>query len=98
MAKTIPHRELRNRSSDVLRRVQAGKQEHITLKLERLDLLLPDSDVFRTAGMLPGSALRSLDALHVAAALRWEADGIVTYDERKAKAARGVGLRTAAPS
>lgn len=72
-------------------------QEHITLVLERLDLLLPDSDVFRTAGLLPGSALRSLDALHVAAALRWEADGIVTYDDRQAAAARGVGLQTTAP-
>jgi predicted nucleic acid-binding protein len=73
-------------------------QEHITLVLERLDLLLPDSDVFRTAGVLPGSALRSLDALHVAAALRYEADGIVTYDDRQANAARGVGLQTTAPS
>lgn len=73
-------------------------QEHVTLVLERLDLLLPDSDVFRTAGVLPGPALRSLDALHVAAALRWEAEGIVTYDVRQAAAARGVGLQTAAPS
>lgn len=73
-------------------------QENITLVLERLDLLLPDSHVFRTAGVLPGSALRSLDALHVAAALRWEADGIVTYDDRQDAAARGVGLQTIAPS
>lgn len=73
-------------------------QDHITLVLERLDLLLPDSDVFRTAGLLPGPGLRSLDALHVAAALRWKANGIVTYDDRQAAAARGVGLQTAAPS
>ena len=73
-------------------------QEHVTLVLERLDLLLPDQDVYRTAGVLPGSGLRSLDALHVAAALRWEADGVVTYDDRQATAARGAGLQTVAPS
>lgn len=33
--------------------------QHITLVLERLDLLLPDDEVFRTAGLLPGPALRS---------------------------------------
>lgn len=30
VAKTIPHRELRNRSSDVLRRVQAGETIQVT--------------------------------------------------------------------
>lgn len=72
-------------------------QEHVTLVLERLDLLMPDDTVFRDAGLLPGSALRSLDALHVAAALRWTADAVVTYDERQAAAARAVGLDVAAP-
>jgi uncharacterized protein len=76
----------------------AVPQEHVTLVLERLDLLLPDDEVFRTAGLLPGSALGSLDALHVASALRWRADAIVTYDERQAMAARGVGLETMAPT
>ncbi len=72
-------------------------QEHVTLVLERLDLLVPDDEVFRTAGLLPGTALRSLDALHVAAALRWGADAVVTYDERQALAARAVGLEVVAP-
>ena len=73
-------------------------QERVTLVLERLDMLMLDGDVFRTAGLLPGAALRSLDALHVAAALRWGADGVVTYDERQAVAARAVGLSVAAPT
>jgi len=73
-------------------------QERVTLVLERLDVLMLDGDVFRTAGLLPGAALRSLDALHVAAALRWGADGVVTYDERQAVAARAVGLSVAAPT
>ena len=76
----------------------AISQEHVTLVLERLELLMPDGDVFRTAGLLPGSSLRSLDALHVAAALRWGADGVVTYHERQAVAVRAVGLSIAAPT
>lgn len=73
-------------------------QEHVTSVLERVELLVPDGDVYRTAGLLPGTALRSLDALHVAAALRWGADGVVTYDERQAAAARAVGLSVGAPT
>lgn len=73
-------------------------QEHVTLVLERLDLLVPDDEVYRTAGLLPGAALRSLDALHVAAALRWGADALVTYDERQALVGRAVGLEVAAPA
>ncbi len=72
-------------------------QERVTSVLKRLELLVPDGDVYRTAGLLPG-ALRSLDALHVAAALRWGADGVMTYDERQAAAARAVGLSVAAPT
>ena len=72
--------------------------ERVTLVLERLDLLLPDDEVFRSAGLLPGAALRSLDALHVAAALRWGADAVVTYDERQALAVRAVGLEVVAPT
>lgn len=73
-------------------------QEHVTLVLERLDVLMPDDEVYRTAGLLPGTSLRSLDALHVAAALRWGADAVVTYDERQALASRAVGLDVAAPT
>jgi len=73
-------------------------QERVTLVLERMELLVPDGDVFRIAGLLPGAALRSLDALHLAAALRWGADGVVTYDERQATAARSVGLSVASPT
>lgn len=72
--------------------------ERVTLVLERMELLVPDGDVFRNAGLLPGAALRSLDALRVAAALRWGADGVVTYDERQATAARSVGLSVASPT
>ena len=39
--KTIPHRELRNRSSDVLRRVQAGETIQVTNYREVVAVLSP---------------------------------------------------------
>ena len=43
---------------------------------------------------------RSLDAIHLATALSLgdELDGLVTYDERLARAARACGIPTFAPS
>ena len=41
MPKTIPHRELRNRSSDVLRRVQAGETIQVTNYGEVVAVLSP---------------------------------------------------------
>lgn len=48
MAKTIPHRELRNRSSDVLRRVQAGETIQVTNHGEIVAVLSPPEN-----GMAP---------------------------------------------
>jgi hypothetical protein len=50
------------------------------------------------AGRLPGS-LRGLDAVHLASALRIQADlqVLVAYDKRLLSAAEEVGLPTAAP-
>ncbi|MGH3696936.1 MAG: type II toxin-antitoxin system Phd/YefM family antitoxin [Pseudonocardiaceae bacterium] len=47
MAKTIPHRELRNNSSAVLRDVQGGETVHITNNGEVVAVLVPPS---RAAG------------------------------------------------
>jgi len=41
VAKTIPHRELRNRSADVLRRVQAGETIQVTNHGEVVAVLSP---------------------------------------------------------
>ena len=65
--------------------------------LRRFDLLLPDRAVYRDAGLLAGAHLRSLDALHVAAALRLNAAGMLSYDARRGDAARSVGLEVIAP-
>lgn len=65
--------------------------------LDRFDLVGADAMIFRGAGLLPGRALRSLDALHVATALRIDADVVFSYDARQVAAARAAGLRVAAP-
>jgi predicted nucleic acid-binding protein len=50
------------------------------------------------AGALAESALRALDAIHVASAVDlYPIEAFVTYDERQAAAARLAGLRTMAP-
>jgi predicted nucleic acid-binding protein len=53
----------------------------------------------RAAGLQP-AALRSLDAIHLASALEMGEDleVFVTYDERLAAAARGLGMRVASPA
>lgn len=91
-------------SSDLLetelRRVaQRGgaTQQDVTNLLDRFDLLAMDQSIYRTAGLLPGENLRSLDALHVAVAVRVSADVMVTYDQRQIKACRSVGLNTLSP-
>jgi predicted nucleic acid-binding protein len=69
-------------------------QSAVSALLERFDLVETDRSLYREAGMLPGRHLRSLDALHVAAALRWDADVMLSYDQRQLAAADGAGLRT----
>jgi predicted nucleic acid-binding protein len=69
-------------------------QAAVTAVMERFMLIEPDRSMYRDAGLLPGRMLRSLDALHVAAALRMSADVMVSYDGRQIAAAEGVGLRT----
>jgi predicted nucleic acid-binding protein len=78
-------------------RNEAMSQSEVTEVLARFRLLDPDRALFTEAGLLPGSNLRSLDALHLAAALRAEADAVVTYDSRQAEAARNAGLPVRTP-
>lgn len=69
-------------------------QAAVTAVLERFALIEPDRAMYRDAGLLPGRTLRSLDALHVAAALRLDAEVMLSYDHRQLAAANAVGLRT----
>ena len=78
-----------------LRRVatrQGIDQEKATAVLELLDVLDHDRPQFRQAGTVGGPDTRSLDALHLAAALRVGADAMITFDERLERACGLVGL------
>jgi predicted nucleic acid-binding protein len=73
-------------------------QSAVTDLLARVDLVDPPRPLFHEAGLLPGTHLRSLDALHLATALRVEADTFVAYDARLLDAARSVGLGVHSPT
>jgi uncharacterized protein len=67
--------------------------------LAALALVPVDRAVLMAAGALVEPVLRALDAIHIASAVDVAPiDGLVTYDDRQAAAARLAGLRTVAPS
>jgi predicted nucleic acid-binding protein len=88
---------------EVVRAVRSqGEAAHTRARalLERLSLLRLDDSLLDAAAQLDGPSLRSLDAIHLAAAqaLGAELEGVVTYDVRMQAAANGLGLSVASPS
>ncbi|WP_224274872.1 type II toxin-antitoxin system VapC family toxin [Nocardioides lacusdianchii] len=85
-----------------LRRVVAREpgltQQVVTQLLRGVDLYELPPPLFAEAGLLPGAGLRSLDALHLAAAIRLEVESVITYDVRMVEAATLLGLDVLAPS
>ena len=67
-------------------------QARATEVLELVDVVEHDRSQFREAGLLADARLRSLDALHLATALRAGADAMITFDERLEEACAVVGL------
>lgn len=67
--------------------------------LADIDLARVNDRVLNAAGTLLPTELRSIDAIHLATALRLgnAVQQLVTYDERMVDAARSLGLRTASP-
>ena len=63
-------------------------------------LLELTDELLTAAGMLEPPTLRTLDAIHLASALRLGAqlDVLITYDQRMASAAAALGLPVEAPS
>ena len=76
----------------------ALRQEMASAVLEGVSLYEVPVSLFQEAGLLPGARLRSLDALHLAAAIRLGVDCVVAYDVRMVEAARSLGLRVVSPS
>jgi predicted nucleic acid-binding protein len=67
--------------------------------LQRLTLVQLDDELLEAAAMLDPGVLRSLDAIHLAAAQVFgdELTAVVTYDQRMASAAGLVGVTVTAP-
>lgn len=68
--------------------------------LDRIHCLALDDATLDAAAMLDPTTLRSLDAIHLAAALTFEGElgEIVTYDTRMAEAAEGLDVEVLAPA
>lgn len=84
-------RAVRPQGSEAIRRARA--------LLERVSLLRLDDPLLDAAGQLDDPTLRSLDAIHLAAAqtLGAELHAVLTYDVSMAGAATALGLRVARP-
>ena len=84
--------------TELLRAVRRVAPE--LLVLDALTITEVTTAVFEAAGRLDPSILRTLDAIHVAAALDLgdDLEGMVTYDERLAQAAQQNGILVAAPT
>lgn len=67
--------------------------------LDSLILLKMTTPVFERAATLQPETLRSLDSLHLAAALELEdeLDGIITYDQQQAAGSQALGIKVIAP-
>jgi predicted nucleic acid-binding protein len=68
--------------------------------LERISLLRLDDVLLDAAASLDGATLRSLDAIHLAAAqtLGGGLAEVITYDRRMADAARAMSIAVSAPA
>jgi predicted nucleic acid-binding protein len=89
--------------TEALRAAQRESMERTTSALQllqRMPLIELDRVLFRQAGLLGPLDMRSLDAIHLAAAMSLGTDlgVLVTYDERMSGAAAVLGLSVAAPS
>ena len=67
--------------------------------LDGLSLVLPSASTFDVAGRLAPAELRSLDAIHLAAAseLGPDLEGVVTYDQRVIAGAQAAGFPVIRP-
>ncbi len=73
-------------------------EEKVSAVVEMVNLAEASRAVLRLAAAVGPASLRSLDAIHLATALREDVDLLVAYDERLAHAAAEAGLTAVAPS
>ena len=82
------------------RRVAPGHVLRARAVLDSITLTAVTTALFEAASRLDPTSVRSLDAIHLAAALDLgdDLDGLVTYDDRQAEAARLNGIVVTSPS
>jgi uncharacterized protein len=82
-----------------VRRVASDRLVQARAVLDAVTLLEVTTTMFEEAGRLDPTLLRSLGAVHLAAALALgdDLEGLVTYDERLVAAARLNGITVVAP-
>lgn len=88
--------------TELLRAVRRVAPERTVIARQVLDglvLTVVTTAIFERAGLLDPPTLRTLDALHCAAALDLgdELEGLVTYDDRLAGAAQALGIVVLTP-
>jgi predicted nucleic acid-binding protein len=83
-----------------VRRSATDRMVQARAVLDSITLYAVTAATFESAGRLDPTILRTLDAIHVAAALELGDDlaSIVTYDERLAAAAHANGITTTTPT
>lgn len=83
-----------------VRRAAADQVVQARAVLDSITLLVITTSIFEAAGRLDPTILRTLDAVHVAAALELGDDlmGMITYDDRLADAARSNGITVVTPT
>ena len=98
-ARVVSSDLLRTELLRVTRRVDPEQMTQARALLDSLTLLKLSTTLCERAAMLDPVVLRSLDALHLAAALELgdDLEGVVTYDRRLAGASRALGIRAVAP-
>ena len=105
LLRSTQHRQLTSVLSlvEVTRAVTSGGAAMVDTAREAMEQLgiLPLSEAVleEAASLLPGSKVRTLDAIHLASARAVsDLQALVTYDRRLADAARSVGLAVEAPA
>jgi uncharacterized protein len=72
-------------------------QEEVDRLLSSCLLIAVGAELLRGARRIASASVRTLDAIHIASALRIEADEVVAYDRRLLDAARDHRLGAVAP-
>jgi uncharacterized protein len=89
--------------TELLRAVRRAAPDRVVRARDVLDsvtLVRVTTEIFEAAGHLDPSVLRTLDAIHLAAALDLgdDLEGVVSYDDRLAGAARSHGINVVRPA